>query len=276
MTCDRPADTPFCPHCGERRAADRVYTLRALTAELSEHVTAADGRAVRSLWTLVRRPGALTSTYMRGVRQPYLTPLGLFLFVNAGYFVYVGVTGQNTFTTPLRVHVAATPYAPAAARLVARRLAERHVTFEAYARRFDPTAAAQAKSLVGAMVPGFALLVAAVELRRRRPVLQHLTFSLHAMAALLVVLMTVGLLGGLALGLAARRYGLDLGAQRDDNIVSSALALALATWLTLGLRHAYGDGPLRSVVKGIGLAFGTACVVSAYRALLFFTTFWAT
>ncbi len=276
VTCGQPAGAAFCPHCGERRASDHAYTLHALAADVWDHVTPADGRTVRSLWTLVRHPGALTVAYMRGVRRPYLAPLGVFLFVNTAYFVYVGVTHQRIFNTPLQLQLTSQPYSALATRLVTARLAARHVSYAVYASRYDAVTDTQSRTLIAAMVPGFALLVALVSVRRRRGALHHLAFSFHALAMLLVVVMGFTLLVGFPVAYVAAALHRRAEWAGSDVIVSSIFALLFGAWLAVGLRRAYGDGRVAATFKAILLASGVLLLLGGYRLLLFFTTFWAT
>ena len=276
VTCRQPASTPFCPHCGARRASDHAYTLHALAADVWDHVTPADGKSLRSLWTLVRRPGALTTAYMEGVRRPYLAPLGLFLFVNTAYFVYVGATHQRIFNTPLRLQVTSQPYSGLTRRLVDARVAARHVSYDAYERRFDAVTDTQSKTLIAAMVPGFALLVALLAFRRRRSTLHHLAFSLHAIAAMLVFIMGFTLLVGFPVVIAMDRLRLRAPAWVGDGTAALPFGVLFAVWLAVALRHAYGDGRAAAALKAVLLVFGFVLVLGAYRFLLFFTTFWST
>src|SRR5829696_6431561 len=54
VSCGALTDTPYCPRCGERRAADRRYSLRAFAAEAFETVTNADSTLWRTFVTLLR------------------------------------------------------------------------------------------------------------------------------------------------------------------------------------------------------------------------------
>ncbi len=276
VTCGRSAGTPFCPHCGERRAADHAYTLGAIADEVWDQVTPADGKALRSLWTLVRRPGALTTAYMRGSRQPYLSPLRLFLLVNAAYFAYASFLGQHFLTTPLANHLAFGFYAGTAKAMVTARLAARGLTLAAYAKKFDAVGDTQAKALVAAIVPMFATVTAAVELRRPRPVLHHVTFGFHTIAALLCLFMGPYTVVALPLEAAIRSGRFGLGSLNSDVVIATPMLLILWAWLSFGLRRAYGDGAWGGAAKGAVVAGSFALILTAYRALLFFTTFWVT
>src|SRR5512140_2614078 len=86
VSCGRPAGTPFCPHCGEQRPSDRHGTLVEFLHDAVESVANVDGRVLRSVRTLVLRPGELTAAYARGVRAPYMRPFQLFFLVNVVFF----------------------------------------------------------------------------------------------------------------------------------------------------------------------------------------------
>ncbi|MEO5814119.1 MAG: DUF3667 domain-containing protein [Gemmatimonadaceae bacterium] len=87
-----------CPNCGSRlsgrycadcgQAAPRVgdYSLHVHLGELLDQLLGVDGKIVRTLRTLVTRPGQLTVDHLRGRRAPYFKPLQLFLVVNVLFF----------------------------------------------------------------------------------------------------------------------------------------------------------------------------------------------
>lgn len=272
VSCDRPSHTPYCPWCGERRAADRPRGVVELLGEAWEAFVALDGRVARSLVTLFRRPGALTVVHVRGERVRWVGPLRLFLLVNVVYFF---LTTFDTYSTPLRTHVARTEHRAVATRLVERRLAERRVTFAEYARTFDRATHTQARTLVIAMVPGFALAVGLVGWRRRRGWIHHAVFALHAMSAVLLgsVIFYRLLLPATRLW---ERAGLPLTSGGLDEAVSTFLSVVFGVYVYHALRRAYGDGRMGAAVKAFVLVQAYWQVLFAYRALLFFVTYYTT
>jgi hypothetical protein len=275
-SCGRPTDTPFCPHCGERRAVDRRYSLLHFAREVTEAVTNADGRFLHTLWTLLRRPGELTAAYMRGERVRYMRPFQLFLVLNVAFFLVSTWTGARVVDTPLWVHMNGTPYSEIATRTVNARLTERGATLQQYRIVFDNASTTQAKSLVILMVPMFAVAVGLVSVRRRRYAVQHVVFSLHAFSALLLLLFTVAPAVGVPLAWAVRAGVARLSSQALDYAMTTALALTFGPYLALGLRRAYGDGWVAAAGKAVLLWIGLAVTLLTYRFVLFFTTFWAT
>jgi len=300
VTCGAPAGTPYCARCGERRAADRPYTWHSLVDELWDAFSPVDGRVGRTLLTLLRRPGELTAAYMRGVRMPYVPPLRLFLLVNVVFFLNASIgervrialpharawTGGNrSFDTPLWVHLTNTAHARVARRLVRQhvppRRGESAIAYNAridrdYRPRFDAESTTQAKTLLIAMVPMFALLIGAVEWRRRRHAVQHLVLATHAIALLLLIVVAAQWVVGLPEAAALALSDSSPDAANQDLLITVPMLAAFALWLRGALRRAYGDGPIAATIKAVALALGFGLVLFAYRALLFVTTLYAT
>lgn len=275
-TCGRMIDTPFCPSCGEQRASDRHYTLRHFGEELLETVAHADGRAVRTLRALVAAPGALTAAYMRGARLPYLVPLQLFFLVNVVFFVWVGITHMNTFGTPLQFHVQGMFYSGVASRMVTARLVARHVTYDAYADRFDHAAMLQAKSLIILMVPLLAAVTALITLPRREHPVRHVVFALHAMAAILLIIMVTALVVGFATDVYAAAAHARPRWQTLDQLSTLLMLLLVGAYVRAALRRAYAFGPVSAAARALLFVIAFVPAVFCYRAVLFFTTFYST
>lgn len=272
VNCGAELATPFCPRCGERRASDRHYTLRNFGDEVLETFTHLDGTLWRTLRTLLTRPGELTAAYMRGERLRYMKPLQLFVVVSIVHFFVAGHLGVRTFDVPLRVQ--SRSYT-GPARMIARRLAERNTTFDAYAEKFDTVGTAQAKTLIIAMVPAFALLLALLELRKRRYALEHLVFGMHTYAALLTILILVDATVYPALG-ALQRARDGKMVPHAEAVISNGILVLVVAYLAPALRRNYADRWVAALSKSIVLVCAMVMIVFAYRILLFYTTYWAT
>jgi len=82
QNCGASAPGKFCPECGQR-ARVQLPTLPELIHEGLGAVFAYDGKLWRTLRILLTRPGQLTLEYVQGKRAPYLTPLQLFVWLQA-------------------------------------------------------------------------------------------------------------------------------------------------------------------------------------------------
>jgi hypothetical protein len=75
----------FCANCGQKAQGldpSLTHFLHDLTHELL-HV---DGKIVRSVWTLLARPGVLTRDYFEGRRARWISPIRLYLVFSVAYF----------------------------------------------------------------------------------------------------------------------------------------------------------------------------------------------
>ena len=132
--------------------------------------------------------------------------------------------------------------------------------------------AGKAKSLVLAMVPMLSLAVVALWGLRRRYYLQHLVFSLHAMAYLLIVMVAMNALLS-ALASALRATGTTFSEGLVDAASTAALLGLFAWWSARAANEVYGGPRAANAARAVLLAVALAVVVQAYRFLLFLVTF---
>lgn len=275
VTCGAPVETPYCATCGERRASDRSYSVwEFIRDHVIESVVSFDGKAVRTVKTLLVKPGELTVAFMRGVRLPYLAPLQLFFLLNLGFFLWSTATGTRIFDTPLVVHRQGVPYAGWADRLVVAQMAAKHMDEKSYTARFDALGAAQARSMIVAMVPAFAILVGVLSLGRRRfPIVQHVVYSLHFYAFLFVFLVVSAYTVDPLVIFTLKRLHVKPGFYGYDNEASLVAFVLVSIFIALSLRRAYDFGRIRSIAMAPVLAYGMYMVLQAYRGLVFFMTY---
>lgn len=85
LNCGSTLDGRWCASCGqdgERRLVSFPGLLRLMLSELSD----LDGRALRTLRTLLVRPGQLTAEYVKGRFRSQIPPMRLYLVASAVYF----------------------------------------------------------------------------------------------------------------------------------------------------------------------------------------------
>jgi hypothetical protein len=262
----------YCSHCGERRASDHRQSIGEFCHEIFEACVSVDGRALRTMLTLVRHPGELTAAYGRGVRKRYLSPLNCFLLANLVYFVWASAAGSDTLATTLAVHTQQTPYRRIAQAAVAARLSASHEDAAVFAARFDAMGRTQAKSLVVVMVPAFALIVALVAAGTGRPAVQHLVFAFHTYAVMFPILIFGQTFASLV-AIGARLYQSSGPRQPSGDLFPSlVIAAAVACYLYVALRRVYAMRALRALLSTGVLLYALLVIVTAYRGLLFEAT----
>jgi hypothetical protein len=86
--CNTPlgAGFQFCPQCGQKNI-ELERPLPELLGEAVREAIDVDGRALRTLWALLRQPGLLTSEFLAGRRRFYTPPVRLYLVISLLFFL---------------------------------------------------------------------------------------------------------------------------------------------------------------------------------------------
>lgn len=100
--CGAVIDGKFCKECGQK-AIEHKQTIWHLTMHFLSDILHYDGRFIRTLRSLLTRPGFLSMEYMKGVRQKYVDPFRLYLFISALAFV-VFITFDSPQKTVTKIH----------------------------------------------------------------------------------------------------------------------------------------------------------------------------
>ena len=156
---------------------------------------------------------------------------------------------------------------------MASKVAARQVTTAEYARAFDEAAHLQGKSLVILMVPLFALGAWALYGRRRRFYAEHLVFAFYVFAFVMLWMgiITLALTRPVLFGL---RHGWSDGV--IEMTTSTVVGLPFVFYLFAAARRTYAESRWQTAFKTLLLTGWVFAVLTAYRFVLFFTSFYAT
>ena len=84
--CNTPLELRYCPACGQDRQ-DPPAGLLPLLQLIWTHLTGIEGIVVKTLRELILRPGRLTRAYVEGQRVRFASPVRLYLWCTAGFFL---------------------------------------------------------------------------------------------------------------------------------------------------------------------------------------------
>lgn len=285
--CGSEGTRRYCPDCGQELPRPDDYSLRAHLADLTDSIATAEGTALRTVRTLVLRPGALTADHLAGRRARYLRPIQLFLLVNV--LLFLAAPRVPFFSYSLEQYLRFAPPSPSlAGGMVERAVGEvgprgaRTPAFVAYRERFDGMVEAQRKSLIILLAPAVALVLRLLFAPRRAPAGvprrygEHLVFALHGLTFVWLVLAALGVLTA-AMMLGTRAFAGTVLSPAAGVLVPFALALLLAVpvHVVLAVRRAYALSLPRALAATVVVAAAFAVLLLAYRELLFFTTYYA-
>jgi hypothetical protein len=260
------AASAYCGTCGQR-AVDLRIGLRGLVREAASLVSSLDSKVLRTAWALLARPGVVAAEYIAGHRVRWVSPVRVFLgavalyvLVGAGYTQRLaggeelrGLAGEAA-AAGAREAGAAAPASGAPEPLV--------IEVEELLddlQRSMPTIMKVAFLLAA---PGMILLLALVELRRRRPLFDHAVTGLYLLS-LVAVVQLVEQPAGLALRALA-----DLPPLRAHLTANVAINLVFLVVLALWLRRVYGDRLGAALGKALVLLAGLEVTIALGAALI--------
>jgi hypothetical protein len=240
----------YCARCGERFLTPADLDVRAfLLKHLWHEVFEIDGKLWRTLSLLVRRPGALALQFVQGRRQPYLSPLRLYLLL---FVIQATITSMLIgYGQTLPQRISAIDVTGILHRLLRYRS---NVPWEALGLRVRLTERSHWLSeLATALIfLGVAAVLAGLFQRLRRGFVEHLALALNVTSFFLFMFIC----GEIAIDLAARPRAAALNLDWQQLVSMSALPL----YWWLAIRRFYGVRPLP--------AAGAAALMTASHALI--------
>ena len=230
--CDTPIEARFCPQCGQKDI-ELERPLSELLREVVRETFDIDGRVARTLWTLIRRPGVLTSEFLAGRRRLYSPPFRLYLVVSVLFFVVTAwVAGQGILLSEGQT-------------LDVDALGQARF-FEDYLPR-----------LMFILLPVFALLLKAAF--RHRLYFHHLIHSLHLHGVAYIVLALM-----LPLEQAANRLMLAM-------VIQVVLFIYMLASVVISIHHVYRVGWLVATAKAIGILLSYMVLIAgSFEAVTYF------
>ena len=287
-SCNHPRPERYCGNCGERRVDANELSLgrffQALGAEFVPGIETdedkalgrAGGRVFRTVYTLFRWPGRLTADYIAGRRRPYLKPVQVYLTISVIFFIF----GTNFFQYVLGEYEYVLGFGETA-EAVAAEAHRRGETLEEYTKAFNERLAAQKKAMFAVIVPVYALGM--LPLYRRRRYGEHLIYSIHLTAALLLFMVgPLMVFFYILIEIVRMLVQMDPRLERPLNMLFGEGGVIVAVYVPLiiyqhhAVRRVYGGNHLVTFLKVVALSFWHAIlIVFVFRLGLFFTTFYS-
>lgn len=98
--CDYRFEGKYCPSCGQ--SVNEVQKpIRHFLSDMFDSLFIFDLRVLRSLPTLLLKPGRISSEFIAGKRKRYVPPFRFFLFASIIFFFLIGLQTRNLFNTEI-------------------------------------------------------------------------------------------------------------------------------------------------------------------------------
>jgi hypothetical protein len=270
---------PFCAQCGERKVSPADYSLSVVAHEVAEDFAHVDSKILRTLGALLFKPGLLSKVYFAGGRSRYTKPLTLFVILNIIFFVVQPHTGLLSYKYGQYMSEKS-PGNDRRRALVRKKLLNSGERESDYVIRFNARLQEQKKSMLIFSVPMLALAMTALFFRKRRFFVEHLVFSIHVYAFLLisllgtvVIMLTVTNAAHALFGHASHRFAEIVESELGISLI---LGTALVTYIFLGLRKAYAEGRTGAVLRALAMTAVIMVLTGVYHDFLFYATYFTT
>lgn len=248
-SCGTERQGRYCAECGERFLSTGDFELgHFLVKQLAEEFLHLDGKLPRTLRLLFTRPGALAKNYVAGVRQPFVSPLRIYIVLFLVHaIISVSTNGLGAFAERVRQ----TDAFGILSQLMAGRPDVHWQSPEVASRvrEFSHWLGELATLLVFLATAGLQKLIF---YRLHRRYLEHVALALNVASFFLAALTVSELLVWAA---ARNRYG-----NLEGTLQSLIVISVLPTYWFFAIRRFYG---LKAVVS-----VGAAIVVTASQALV--------
>lgn len=274
MSCGEPLSGRYCSSCGERALSKHDYSIGhffELTAESMFHM---DGRVVNTFRLLLQQPGVLAEYFLEGRRKPYMGPVQSFVVANFIYLLIQPFTLVTTFTTTMQQQMTQRPWHALARRMIEAKIASSRLTEEKYSDQFDHMAHLQAHTLLIILVPLAAIVLMVLFGRSRKFFAEHLVLSFYTNAFFLIwyALATWICAVGLRLWLlAGGRLNLDI----YEWVIILSIGIPFTVYLYFANRRFFTEPRSLTWIKSILMLLSYLGIITVYRFILFFTTFYA-
>jgi hypothetical protein len=223
----------YCPACGQKRIHPQDLSARRFVHELADELGKLNFKfkTLRTLRALLA-PGLLTTEYLAGRREPYLSPIKIYFVCAAIFFFAAPWVGFDLAS------LISQDESGSLARVAASRMAERGLDQALFSARFDIRLQSIYTLALGFSVVFFALTLQGLFHRQQLPYGAHLVFSLHYLSFQYLLTVPTG---------AARLYA------GSEEVVAAVALFLLTFYVYWALKRVYGETTRVTVLKAATL-----------------------
>lgn len=261
----------YCSQCGEKTLDDSEKSIRNFLASVLNAITSLDGKFLKTLTLMLKKPGEVSFHYMNGKRIPFYKPVSMFFIANLLYFLFPAV---NSLDSSLDVQMNMLPHSKLATAMVTKHIAAENIDLKTFGIRYNQQSTNMAKMVLILMVVYFSVPLTLVNYNRKMYYSDHLLVSLEACSLIILINFLLLIWVFKFLIVMANGVGFDLTYILNDSYMSW-MSFGLITYLCFQLeRRAYQQGLWPAIGKAGLLAISFYAVLQLYRASLFFITLW--
>lgn len=265
----QPFETHFCPQCGQKKLTENDLRISALATDFVTSLLNLDNAFFRTLSVFLTKPAQYLNEYLTGARKKYVSPIKLFLFANAFYFLFPII---NTFTTSLDLQLSGQVYSSLTSSFIRPLIVSTGWDFGVFESTYNALTGTLSKVFLILLPLFFAGITRLFDISQKRahPILLHIHYSLVLFSFALLIPLSV--LPSIYYALADALGSESMYQWANNASLSFSSLLILNVYGGLLYRKLFAGKVLLNAFRLIGLNLSFFTLIILYRLFLFFLT----
>ncbi len=258
----------YCHKCGQRVIKKEDKRLRHFFEEAFASLFYADGKFFKTLRLLITKPGALSKSFITGIRRRYLSPLQLFFFANLIYFLFPVL---STFNTPLEVQLNGLPYSTMVERTVNNYLENSPISLEEFRVEYDQQSSSIGKLILIVLVLIHGLILRLLFIGRKQYYFEDFLATAAYFNSFYILIMLVGLPYAI-LGI-AKVTGFSTQLVFSETLLNVVFLSASLIYMFFLIRRVFDTTSVGTLWRSVSFTVFMIPSFMIYRFILFWVTY---
>jgi hypothetical protein len=261
ISCGDLITVNYCPNCGEKKLSLHDLKVKHYVEESFEGFTHFDNKFFKSAKLLISRPGALSEKFCQGERVQYMRPFALFFVCNILFFLF---SKHNVFSAPFSSFYNFWPFTEFHTQELIDKIAPTEDLMRSVSASFNEQMRMESKAFLAILIP--LLAIGGIMLRRKRYLSEHLVFSTHYFAFILLYFTVLDLVISKPVSFFMKEDYNEV----FDTAKGLLTLLVIGCYYCIAARRFYAISVLKAVFGSMFMmALFLACLYG-YKLLLFF------
>jgi hypothetical protein len=263
-TCGNNHPENYCPACGEKSFSTKQLSLKHFVEETFESFIHFDNKFLRTVKTLIAKPGQLTLDYTEGRRVYFMRPMQLFLVVNLVFFI---MAFHNMYSLTLPNYLNFRPFTNFNTKhIIDEALIKTKHTLPEYTDIFNGKIKEISKTYIFLFIPIYGLMFRILFFKKKEYFVEHLVFATHFMSfVLLLTLVSLYLILLPYFAITHNQPGSDF-----ETIHSWFFEVVVALYAAFAIHRFYKPHIIWTIITAVIVGYSFFTIIQYYRMLLFY------
>ncbi|MBL7862696.1 MAG: DUF3667 domain-containing protein [Cyclobacteriaceae bacterium] len=258
-SCSHEFTGTYCNVCGEKILTPQDRSFKTVLNTVFLTITFADSRFIKTLWSVIQNPGALSRDFANGKRVKRLTPMGLFFVLNLIYFFFPLI---QLFNASLNTQLLS-PFSSFYQTVIAEKVVALGMDLTSFTLVYNLKTTSLAKLLVMVFVVVSSLPLNFLYWKKNKYFTDHVGYAVELACFNLFI-------NAIVLTIIVRLFG--LGNYLNESTLTIVFIITNLYFVIRSGTTFYQERGWRLVLKSLTLIVFLKVSLEIYRSILFFVT----